>query len=130
LLGAASRGETITYGTLMRKFDLSRGKALSRMISAVDRKEHASGAPGFAAIIVRKDTRCPGGGYFCDDTLPPRLRRPGSRASDPRLSEAERSHIKRRQREIWAYYAEANSSTRRRNRLPRAGRLRVGRSGV
>lgn len=78
------------------------------MISAVDRLEYASGAPGFAAIVVRKDTGYPGGGYFCDDALPFGLRRPASRRNDPRLSEDERNCVRRKQEEIWSYYAGAS----------------------
>ncbi|HYB45106.1 MAG TPA: hypothetical protein VEC92_01155 [Nitrososphaerales archaeon] len=110
LLRAANRGETVTYGTLMKAFGLSRGRALTGMISAVDQRECASHAPGFAAIIVRKDTGYPGGGYFCDATLPPTLRRPLSRASDPRLSPAERNYIRKKQREIWECYARTRPS--------------------
>jgi len=110
----AARGrKTVTYGTLMRRIRLSRGRALSGMIGAVDRMEYAALAPGFAAIIVRKDTGFPGGGYFCDDALPTRLRRPQSRASDPRLSSAEREHVRRKQEEIWRFYGEGRHSARR-----------------
>ena len=112
LLRAARGGETVTYGTLMRRFGLSRGKVLTGMIAAVDRKEYASSAPGFAAIIVRKDTGYPGGGYFCDTSLPRRLRRPKSRGNDPRLSAAERNNIRRKQEEIWAYYEARPSAMR------------------
>jgi len=113
LLSAAGRGETVTYGKLMRTFGLSRGKALSGMIGEVDRREYATGAPGFAAIVVRKDTGYPGGGYFCDDTLPPQLRRPKSRANDPVLTTVERDHIKRQQKRIWEHYSRAARSRRR-----------------
>ncbi|MDV3244371.1 MAG: hypothetical protein LYZ66_04255 [Nitrososphaerales archaeon] len=110
---AAARRRTVTYGTLMRKFRLSRGKALSGMIGTVDKIEYEAGAPGFAAIIVRKDTGYPGGGYFCDDDLPPRLRRPNARSNDPRLSATERGFVRKQQHRIWAYYA------RRRHWRPR-----------
>jgi hypothetical protein len=113
LLPAARRGETVTYGELMKMFGLSRGKALSGMIGMVDRREYASGAPGFAAIIVRKDTGYPGGGYFCDDALPPELRRPKSKANDSVLSSVERDHIIRQRRRIWAYYSRTASLPRR-----------------
>ena len=113
LVLAAGRGETVTYGTLMRRFHLSRGRALSAAIGEVDRLEYSSGAPGFAAIVVRKDTGYPGGGYFCDDSLPRGVRRPRWRGSDPRLSPAERSHIIVQQEKIWAHYARARSSSRR-----------------
>ena len=112
MLGAAKRRRTVTYGTLMRSFGLSRGKALTRAISAVDYREVVVGAPGFAAIIVRKDTCYPGGGYFCDEKLPLKLRRSRSRASDPKLSPTEKDHIYRKQREIWAYYARNRFSGR------------------
>ena len=113
LLRAARRGEKVTYGTLMRTFGLSRGKALTRMIARVDHLEYASGAPGFAAIIVRKDTSYPGGGYFCDSTLPPGLRRSISRSNDPRLTAAEQNHIRQQQERIWSYYSRTARSSRR-----------------
>jgi hypothetical protein len=112
LLGAAIRRETMTYGALMRRFGLSRGRVLSEAIGEADRREYASGAPGFAALIVRKDTGYPGGGYFCDDTLPLRLRRPSSRRNDPRLSGPEMEHIKNQQERIWKFYAGADRKRR------------------
>ncbi len=102
----------MTYGTLMSKFRLSRGRALSAMIGKVDKIEYEEGAPGFAAIIVRKDTAYPGGGYFCDDDLPPRLRRPRSRSNDPRLSAKERRYVRKQQRRIWAHYARTRRERR------------------
>lgn len=101
----AARGHTVmTYGALMRKYHLSRGRKLSQTIGEIDRAECERGGPGFAAIIVRKDTGFPGGGYFCDDELPTALQRPRSRASDPRLTPVEVRHLRRRQRRIWEYY--------------------------
>jgi hypothetical protein len=94
----------MTYGQLMKRHHLSRGRRLSQTIGEIDIAECEKGRPGFAAIIVRKDTGFPGGGYFCDDELSPTLRRPRSRASDPRLSYAEVRHLKRQQRRIWDYY--------------------------
>jgi arsenate reductase len=105
LLRAARTHGTLTYGELMRLMGISRGRPLFEAIVAVDRVEYARGAPGFAAIIVRKDTGFPGGGFFCDGDLPPSLRRPFSRASDLRLSAAEMNYVKEAQRRIWAYYS-------------------------
>ncbi len=99
----------MTYGELMAIMGISRGPKLFDAISAVDRDEYKRGAPGFAAIIVRKDTRYPGGGFFCDDSLPLPLRRPFSRANDPRLSAAEINYIKEAQRKIWDYYSGAQA---------------------
>ena len=104
LLGAARAGKTVTYGKLMRSYHLSRGKALSSAIGDVDRLEYTRGRPGFAAIIVRKDTGFPGGGFFCDVDLPPSLRRPRARGSDPRLSGEEVNYIRKAQGKIWAFY--------------------------
>ena len=106
LLRTARARGTLTYGELMRILGISRGRPLFDAISAVDKDEYRRGAPGFAAIIVRKDTGFPGGGFFCDDDLPEALRRPFSRANDPRLSAAEMNYIKQVQRRIWDYYSK------------------------
>jgi len=105
LVRAARARGTLTYGELMRLLGVSRGRPLFDAIVAVDRDEYRKGAPGFAAIIVRKDTGFPGGGFFCDDDLPPSLRRPFSRAADPKLSAAEMNYVKDAQRKIWDYYS-------------------------
>jgi arsenate reductase (thioredoxin) len=105
LLRSAKARGTLTYGELMRILGISRGRPLFEAISAVDKDEYRRGAPGFAAIIVRKDTGFPGGGFFCDDSLPPSLRRPFSRANDPKLSAAEMNHVKEEQKKIWDYYS-------------------------
>ena len=105
LFKAARARETFTYGQLMKLLGISRGRPLFDAISEVDRAEYAKGAPGFAAMIVRKDTGYPGGGFFCDDDLPPALRRPFSRASDSNLSAAEVNYVKEAQKKIWDYYS-------------------------
>lgn len=97
----------MTYGELMKIMGVSRGPALFDVIAAVDRAEHSRGAPGFAAIIVRKDTGFPGGGFFCDDDLPVSLRRPYEKASDPTLTAAEINYVKEAQRKIWDYYGSS-----------------------
>lgn len=89
----------------MKIMGVSRGRPLFEAIVAVDRDEYARGAPGFAAIIVRKDTGYPGGGFFCDDDLPADLRRPFSKASEPRLSAAELNYVKDAQKRIWDFYS-------------------------
>jgi hypothetical protein len=105
LIRAAKARGTLTYGQLMKIMSVSRGRPVFDAIVAVDRGEYAKGAPGFAAIIVRKDTGFPGGGFFCDDDLPLPLRRPFERANDPRLSAAEFNYVKEAQRKIWDYYS-------------------------
>jgi arsenate reductase (thioredoxin) len=105
LVKAARSRATVNYGQLMKILEISRGRPLFEAIVEVDKAEVARGAPGFAAIIVRKDTGFPGGGFFCGDDLPPPVRRPFDRASDPKLSAAEMNYVKEAQRKIWEYYS-------------------------
>jgi len=108
LVKAASDRITVSYGILMRKFRLSRGapggNGVVGVLGEVDRREAQKGAPGFAAIVVRKDTGYPGGGFFCWGGVPSALRRPKREGSNPRLSDAEKRYVRRLQEEIWSYY--------------------------
>jgi hypothetical protein len=108
LVKAASDRRTVSYGILMTKFRLSRGapgrKGVVGVLGEVDRREAQKGAPGFAAIVVRKDTGYPGGGFFCWGGIPSALRRPKREGSNPRLSDAEKRYVRRLQEEIWSYY--------------------------
>jgi hypothetical protein len=116
LLKAAQERKTVTYGQLMAQFGLSRGesgKTVVGMLSEIDREEYRTGAPGFAAIVVRKDTGYPGGGFFCWDDLPPELRRPPDKCQDPKLSPAEKAYIGDQQERIWRHYAARSNSTTR-----------------
>jgi len=106
LANAARARSTVNYGQLMKILEISRGRPLFEAIVEVDKAEVARGAPGFAAIIVRKDTGFPGGGFFCGDDLPPSVRRPFERASDPKLSATEMNYVKEAQRKIWEYYSK------------------------
>lgn len=115
LLKAAAEGRTVTYGYLMQKFELSRGstdgETVVGMLGRIDRLEHQDGAPGFAAIVVRKDTGYPGGGFFCWDEVPAGLRRPTGSGNKPQLSEAERNYVRGEQERIWRYYRKAGRSS-------------------
>jgi hypothetical protein len=113
LLSAALQHRTVTYGELMTHFGLARGesgKTVVGLLSEIDKKEYSKGAPGFAAIVVRKDTGYPGGGFFCWDDLPAELRRPQDKCQDPKLSPAEKAYVKGQQDKIWAYYATMRES--------------------
>jgi hypothetical protein len=107
LLKAARARDKVTYGDLMKKYHLSRGRPLIEAIGEIDHQEYEQGAPGFAAIIVRRDTGFPGGGYFCDDELPATLRRSSRGRNDPRLSPAEKDYVLGQQKKIWGHYAKA-----------------------
>jgi hypothetical protein len=108
LFAFASAGETVTYGHIMKKFGISRGHpkglGIGGILGQIDIAETRRGAPGFAAIVVRKDTRFPSGGFFCGDDVPPRLRKGKREATDPRLTEAQKRYVRERQRRIWRYY--------------------------
>ncbi len=109
LLRAALARRTVTYGYLMARFGLARGsegRTVVGVLGEIDRAESLAGAPGFAAIVVRKDTGYPGGGFFCWEGLPADLRRPGERANDPILTQKEREYARQQQERIWAYYKE------------------------
>jgi hypothetical protein len=107
LLSVALARKTVTYGELMVKFGLARGesgKTVVGVLGDVDRRESGMGAPGFAAIVVRKDTGYPGGGFFCWDDVPSELRRTPDKCQDPKLSQAEKAYVREQQVKIWDYY--------------------------
>ncbi|MDA4126634.1 MAG: hypothetical protein OK452_05455 [Thaumarchaeota archaeon] len=106
LLRAARAKSKVTYGELMKKYHLSRGRALTQAIGQIDQQEYERGEPGFAAIIVRRDTGFPGGGYFCDDDLPQGPKRNNRSRTDPRLSPAEKDFVFMQQKRIWAHYTK------------------------
>ena len=108
LLLTAEGGKTVTYGHLMKKFGLTRGRGsrgVVNVIGEIDDYEARRGGPGFGAIVVRKDTRFPGGGFFCyGSDLPPSLRRASGRGANPRLSKAEKEYVLNVQKAIWRHY--------------------------
>ena len=73
-------------------------------------KEYEKGAPGFAAIVVRKDTGYPGGGFFCWEDIPTELRRPKGEGRNYSLSEEERRYVDREREKIWNYYQKHHPS--------------------
>ena len=109
LLKAARDRRTVTYGHLMSKFGLARGdtgETVVGVLGEIDRQESLAGAPGFAALVVRKDTGYPGGGFFCWEGIPDELRRPAERGQNPRLTADEKRYVRAQQETVWAYYGE------------------------
>jgi hypothetical protein len=108
LVAAAAEGRTVCYGHLMKKFGIPRGhprgKGIASVIGAVDDMQRKKGAPGFASLVVRKDTGYPGGGFFCSADIPGRLRRPRSEGSNPRLTNAEKKYVDTLRKKAWVYY--------------------------
>jgi hypothetical protein len=116
LLRAAVDRRTVTYGFLMRKFRISRGaaggKGIVGVIGEIDGYEAQRKAPGFAAMVVRKDTGYPGGGFFCWDGIPSALRRPKREGLNPKMSDAEKKYVRKLQEGIWRFYQAEPNSTR------------------
>ncbi len=107
LLQAALARRTVTYGYLMNRFGLARGgigESVVEVLGEIDEGESLASAPGFAAIVVRRDTGYPGGGFFCWEGIPDHLRRPKERSNDARLSLMEKGYVKEQQERIWTYY--------------------------
>jgi hypothetical protein len=109
LLKAAQERRTVTYGYLMKRFSISRGRVISGLLGEVDAMESRKGSPGFAALVVRKDTGFPGGGFFCDPGLPVALQRGSERSTDPKLSLREMAYVRGRQRFIWSFYSKSKA---------------------
>lgn len=68
LLDAASSGATVTYGEAARvafegRFS-ARSGALMDLLGEVDSEQEALTGVMIASLVVRKDTRMPGKGYF------------------------------------------------------------------
>jgi hypothetical protein len=101
LVEAAFERKTVTYGQLMKRFGLSRGSGPGNTVvgalDEIDRAERAAAAPGFAAIVVRKDTGYPGHGFFA------RGRKGGSR-----LTTDEKDYADREKERIWSYYRQTS----------------------
>lgn len=114
MVKAARQRKTVTYGYLMKKFGIPRGRAGGRGITAVigeiDKREEDAKAPGFGAIVVRKDTGFPGGGFFCYDELPVDVRRETNSRRNPRLSKAEKEYVMKERQRIWDFYQRRRQS--------------------
>jgi hypothetical protein len=114
LIRVARKRKTVTYGHLMKKFRMTRGdgrNGVVHVIGEIDRYESRKGGPGFGAIVVRRDTGYPGGGYFCYDDLPTGLKRPKNQRANPRLSDTEKEYINKEQKKIWDHYSKSYSNS-------------------
>lgn len=103
LVEAAIERKTVTYGQLMKRFSLSRGhgrgKTVVGALDEIDSAERAAGAPGFAALVVRKDTGYPGHGFFAG-----RRKESGGGDGGSRLTLEEKDYANREKEKIWGYY--------------------------
>ena len=111
LVDAAAARKTVTYGQLMKKFGVSRGSGRGNTVvealDEIDRAERAAGAPGFAALVVRKDTGYPGQGFFAGKGK-------GSGGGDggSRLTPADKEYADRQRERVWSYYRRQRPTSR------------------
>jgi len=65
LIGVAQRGETISYGVLAQEIGMHhRDPKFMVLLTAVCRQETALNRGRLCALVVRKSSGIPGGGYF------------------------------------------------------------------
>jgi len=79
LIKAAKSGNTITYGSLMKEFHISRGggqKSIGHVVGSISEYEDQNGRPLISAIVVRSGSEsriCPkgqtGGGFLAFQLL-------------------------------------------------------------
>lgn len=117
LIEVAKKGETITYGELMREFGIPRGHhkpelGIGSIVGEISNYEHSEGRPLISAIVVRADTKTrayphghPGGGFMGLDGIPAQLKR-RSEASwqDHKLTAEEQEWLIKEQEKVWAYW--------------------------
>jgi len=110
LIEVARKGETITYGDLMKSFGISR-RYIGAVVGEISGHEYSKGRPLMSAIVVRSNSSTstcpkgvPGGGFFGLSGVPSRLRRPESAYGDSRLTELEQQFARWQQEEVWKYW--------------------------
>ena len=120
LIEVARRGQTITYGELMKEFGIPRGHpkpgvGIGPEVGKISRHEHAQGRPTLSAIVVlasSKTRTCPqghpGGGYFGLPDIPTHLWRPGTEHQNPKLTSDEQRFMVQEQEEVWNYWKTHN----------------------
>jgi|MudIll2142460700_1097286.scaffolds.fasta_scaffold156659_3 hypothetical protein len=116
LIKAAKSGNTITYGSLMKEFHISRGggqKSIGHVVGSISEYEDQNGRPLISAIVVRSGSEsriCPkgqtGGGFFSIPTsnIPANLRRQASDMGNPTLTPEEKDFLWKQQNKVWAYW--------------------------
>jgi hypothetical protein len=119
LIEVAKRGETITYGELMKEVKIPRGGrkpeiGIGGVVGQISEDEHCEGRPRLSAIAVRTHSRrknCPqghpGGGFFGLEGIPPEFIRPRDH-SNLILTSREKQFVKQEQEKVWNYWKMHN----------------------
>jgi len=114
LIEVARKGETITYGDLMKSFGISR-RHIGAVVGEISGHEYSEGRPLISAIVVRSNSSTstcpkgvPGGGFFGLSGVPGRLKRPEDAYGDSRLTGSEQQFVREQQEEVWKYWKTHN----------------------
>lgn len=99
----AQRGGTVTYGRLMNRYRISRGRAkgIAEVLGVVSHREAClvgiSHRPPhhITAAVVRASTQYPSGGFFGLEGTPESLERSERQYRDPILSPTEKRYVER-----------------------------------
>ncbi len=116
LIDVAKRGETVTYGEIMKEFGIPRGHpkpgvGFGYVEGIISEHEYTQGRPLISAIVVgaQSSTKIcpkgsPGGGFFGLSGIPNHLKRPSSEHFNPRLTEEEQQFIMAEQQMVWDFW--------------------------
>jgi len=97
----AQEGGTLTYGDLMRRHHISRGRThgVAEVLWRISEREAClvgvtHDPPHFiTAVVVRAGTKYPSGGFFGLEGTPPDLKRSERSYTDPHLTPSERKYV-------------------------------------
>lgn len=106
---SARRGRAITYGEIMRVCHVPRGqlihngKAVGDVVGEISEWTWDTWGIYLSAIVVRKNTAYPGGGFFGLKGIPTTFARGEEGWSDRRLTADEKGFLRKRQQEVFAW---------------------------
>lgn len=106
---SAKRGLTITYGEIMRECGVPRGqpvrngKAVGDVVGQISEWTREEWGIYLSAIVVRKNTGYPGGGFFGLRGIPKAFARDEAGWADQRLTADEKIFLRKRRQEAFGW---------------------------
>lgn len=115
LIEVAKKGQTITYGDLMKEFRIPRGHkkpniGIGGVVGKISEYEHSNNRPLLSVIVVRagksKDFPLghPGGGILGLPGIPRHLVRKSVDHTNPKLNDEEVRFLQEEQDKVWKYW--------------------------